>query len=147
MEKEQSQIERRDFLKNLGLGGAALMAVYCAGMLSSCKSADVTPSVAQFSLNLDDAANAPLKTNGGYIIKNEVVIAKTAKGDYVAVTVLCRHENLKQVIYQKSSDEFYCTAHQARFDLTGKGLNQNGKDGLKTYPVVIQDSGKTLLIG
>lgn len=147
MQNNNVNIERRDFLKQLGLSGSALLAVYCAGSLSSCKSDDVTPAVAQFTLNLDDAANAVLKTNGGYIIKNEVVIAKTTNGDYAAVSVLCRHENLKQVIYKKASNEFFCTAHDARFDTKGTGLNDTGKKGIATYPVVVSDAGKTLTIG
>jgi cytochrome b6-f complex iron-sulfur subunit len=147
METNQVNIERRDFLKKLGLSGSALMAVYCAGSLTSCKSDDLTPSVAQFSLNLDESANVALKTNGGYLIKNEVVIAKTTNGDYAAVSVLCRHENLKQVIYKKASNEFFCTAHDARFDIKGVGLNDTGKKGVAVYPVAVTDGGKTLTIG
>lgn len=43
----KNQIERREFLKNLGFKGAALMAVYCAGTgLSACKDGgeETTPS-------------------------------------------------------------------------------------------------------
>jgi nitrite reductase/ring-hydroxylating ferredoxin subunit len=142
------KVSRHDFLKKLGFSGASLWAIYCSGTLSSCKSSDVTPIVvSQFSINLDDISNSPLKTNGGYIIKNDVVIAKTANGDYAAVSILCRHENLTQVIYQKGANEFYCTAHGARYDLKGNGLNQNGSKGIVSYPVMIMDNGKSLMIG
>lgn len=142
-----NQISRKDFLKNLGLGSAALWAVYCTGTLTSCKNeTTVAPDISQFSINLEDAANANLKTNGGYVIKNDVVIAKTMTGTYVAVTVVCSHQQLKQVTFTKNN-EFYCTAHEARYDTMGKGLNQNGSNGLKTYPIMLMDAGKTLIIG
>jgi cytochrome b6-f complex iron-sulfur subunit len=68
------------------------------------------------------------------------------QGSYVAVTLICSHEQRKQVTFT-SSNEFLCTAHQARFDTMGMGLNANGSKGLKTYPVMVMDSGKTLMIG
>jgi cytochrome b6-f complex iron-sulfur subunit len=139
-------VSRHQFLKELGLKGAALMAVYCGGAaLSSCGNKDEV--VPQFTINLDDTTNVALKTNGGYIIKNDVVIAKTTSGSYAAVSVLCKHEDLKQVVYKKSTNEFFCTAHDARFDLSGTGLNQNGKDGLRSYTVALSSDGKTLTIG
>ncbi|GAB2642541.1 MAG: Rieske 2Fe-2S domain-containing protein [Emticicia sp.] len=144
MKNNQLQIERRSFLKNLGFGGAALMAIYCVG---ACKNvASVVPDVAQFNIDLTDSANVALTKNGGYIIKNDVVIARTMQGSYVAVTLICSHEQRKQVTFT-SSNEFLCTAHQARFDTMGMGLNANGSKGLKTYPVMVMDSGKTLMIG
>lgn len=140
-------ISRKDFLKNLGLGSAALWAVYCTSTLTSCKNENiVVPDVSQFTLNLEDAINANLKINGGYVIKNDVVIAKTMTGAYVAVTLICSHQQLKQIIFTKNN-EFYCTAHEAKYDTMGKGLNQNGSNGLKIYPTMLMDAGKTLMVG
>lgn len=76
-----------------------------------------------------------------------MVIARTTNGDYAVVSILCRHENLTQVIYQKSANEFYSTVHGARYDLKGNGLNQNGSKGIVSYPVMNMDNGKTLMIG
>jgi nitrite reductase/ring-hydroxylating ferredoxin subunit len=144
MKNNQLQVERRKFLKSLGLGGAALMAVYCAG---ACKnSASIVPDVAQFSIDLTSSANSALTKNGGYIVKNDVVIARTMQGSYVAVTLICSHEQRKQVTFT-TSNEFLCTAHQARFDTMGMGLNGNGSKGLKTYAVMVMDAGKSLMVG
>ncbi len=144
MKNISKQIERRDFLKNLGLGGAALMAIYCTG---SCKNMDMAvPNVAQFNIDLTATANSALTKNGGYIIKNDVVIARTMQGSYVAVTLICSHEQRREVTFT-TNNEFYCTAHGARFDTTGKGLNANGKGGLKTYPTMLMDSEKTIMVG
>ena len=43
-----------------------------------------------------------------------------------------------------SGDEFHCTAHGARYDTQGKGLNGNGARGLATYQTSL--TGTTLRI-
>jgi cytochrome b6-f complex iron-sulfur subunit len=139
-------MKRHDFLKEMGIKGAALMAVYCgASSLSSCENdtAGVAPK-GDIVLDLNASANAALKTNGGYIVlkDRDIVVAKTNLGTYVAVTLICSHEQQKQITYKTS--EFYCTAHGARYDNAGKGLNTEGKKGLTVYATSI--SGSTLTI-
>lgn len=121
-------MHRRKFIEQLGLGAAFVLTASCFG---SCKK---TPTAAQnvdFTLDLTDAANAAILVNGGYLIKNDVVVAKNNAGEYVAATVICSHEGQKQVTLK--SNEWYCTAHGARYNLNGTGLNANGNKGLKTY--------------
>lgn len=84
-----------------------------------------------FTIDLTSSEASKLARKGGYIIKNKVVVAKNMNGDYVAATVICSHELLKKV--QFKNNEFYCSEHGARFDLTGKGLNKDGRKGLKIY--------------
>jgi cytochrome b6-f complex iron-sulfur subunit len=121
-------MERRDFLEKLGIGAAFVLTSACLG---SCVKDAVTP--ADFTLDLSAAGNVALKTNGGYIVTNGVVVAKTMNGEYVAATVTCSHEPRKQIIYEKSSNEWLCTEHEARFDISGKGLNSKGNKGLTVY--------------
>lgn len=147
MSKQQTSeaLSRHQFLRQLGFQGAALMAVYCAGQtLTSCSGSEgVTPAPLSSAITVDltSAANAALKTVGGYIVTNNVVVANTTQG-YVAVTVVCSHEGEKKVRLQ--NNEFYCPEHGARYDLNGKGLNANGNRGLTVYKVT--QSGNTLTI-
>ncbi len=62
-------MNRKDFLKNLGLSGAAIFATYCVGGLSSCSSnSSITPAnVIDFTLDLTAVANKNLTVNGGSI--------------------------------------------------------------------------------
>jgi cytochrome b6-f complex iron-sulfur subunit len=141
MSKLSSNISRMEFLKKLGFGGSALMAVY----LSACVNETVVPeggTSAANTLDLTSAANAKLLNSGGYVITGNIVVANIGNGQYAAVTRICSHEGQKQVIYQNG--EFYCTAHGAQFDTNGKGLNSNGKKGLTTYKVT--KSGNILSI-
>jgi cytochrome b6-f complex iron-sulfur subunit len=142
MTTKQNNISRNEFLKSIGLKGAALMAVYCAGStLIACKNDTVlTPNVTAGStlLSLDISTTTALKNIGGFIAQNQVVIAKVSATTYVAVTQVCSHEGKTQVTYQNG--EFYCTAHGARFDTSGKGLNGNGSGGIRVYTVSVTGS-------
>jgi cytochrome b6-f complex iron-sulfur subunit len=130
-------MERRDFLEQLGIGAAFVLTTACLG---SCKNDSVTPAIADFTLDLTAAANANLKTNGGYVISNGIVVAKTTAGDYVAATVTCSHEQKTQVVYDKAANQWHCTAHDARFDMTGKGVNSTGSKGLTIYKTALTGS-------
>jgi nitrite reductase/ring-hydroxylating ferredoxin subunit len=134
----ENKIKRNEFLKSLGLKGASLMAVYCgASALSSCSNENnITPvSTVDFTLDLTQAANAPLAKDGGYVISNKVVVARVSASQYVAVTQVCSHENRVAVIF--SGGKFVCNEHGANFDLTGKGTNANGSKGIAAYKTTL----------
>ncbi|UTA66827.1 ubiquinol-cytochrome c reductase iron-sulfur subunit [Emticicia sp. 21SJ11W-3] len=138
--KLQEKINRNQFLKQVGFTGTALFALYTA---SSCKNeTGVTPiSSNGITIDLTDAAYANLKKEGGYVIKSGIVIARY-NGNYVAATLTCSHEGRQQITFQNK--EWYCTAHGARFDTSGKGLNSEGRAGLTVYKTAV--SGNTLTI-
>ncbi len=135
MDNKEEAISRTKFLKTLGLNGAALFAAtYCAGALTSCTNENgaVNPTTGT-TVDLSNAAYSKLNTKGNYIIINNIVVANTSDGKFVAVPLTCSHEGRKEVTYR--TNEFYCTAHGARFDNAGKGLNSDGRGGLKLYTV------------
>jgi Rieske Fe-S protein len=120
---------RQEFLSTLGLGAAFVLTTNC---LSSCAKESGGGPV-DFTIDLADANYATLKTNGNYLVINGTVVAKTTAGEYVAATVTCSHQGQKQVTYDKANNNYYCTAHGARFDLQGDGLNNTGSGGLTVY--------------
>ena len=123
----KEKISRNDFLKKLGFTGASLFAIYS---LDSClNEGSVSPS-GPITIDLSNATYAKLKTNGGYVVVNSVVVANN-NGTYVAATLKCSHEGQNQITF--SNKEWYCTSHGARFDTSGKGLNSNGSKGLTVY--------------
>lgn len=143
-EPQQSDpMNRHCFLKSLGLKGAALASIYFTAMgHQSCNKAETVAPPSGFTIDLDDPAYAALKNNGGHIVKNSVVVARTNTGDFVAVTLICSHADLPQVVYQ--TDRFYCPAHGAEFDNAGKGLNKKGQDGLTVFKTTV--SGRMLTV-
>lgn len=118
---------RKEFLNQVGVGAALVMTGMC---FQQCSKDNLGP--VDLSIDLNDSANANLLQDGGYIIVEEVVVARTSSGDYVAATQMCSHEGFKQV-YFNNDDEFQCSRHGARYDLEGEGLNANGAGGLTIY--------------
>jgi cytochrome b6-f complex iron-sulfur subunit len=130
-------MERRDFLEKLGIGAAFVLTSSCLG---GCGKDDFAPTgTVDFTVDLALPANAALAANGGYIIDsaNKVVVARDTAGNYVAATQICSHEGKVQVIYNKTANNYRCTAHDATFDLLGKGTNSNGSKGLTIYKTAL----------
>jgi nitrite reductase/ring-hydroxylating ferredoxin subunit len=128
-------MERSEFLKRIGLGAAFALTATCLG---GCAVETIAPEgpgaggTVDFTLDLTDANNANLASNGGYVIvNNSVVVGRANDGSYVAATRTCSHEPRKEV--RLRNGEWYCTAHGARFGLNGQGLNGNGRNGLRIY--------------
>ncbi len=134
-------LTRIEFLRSLGLGGAALFT-----LLTACQSTDVNPGVitngpVDFTLDLLSPLNNALRTNGGFVVSNGVVVARTPWG-FVAASHICSHQQQPAIEFDK--DRFTCTAHGAQFDLTGRGLNSLGKNGLSIYKT--EQTGATLRV-
>ena len=137
------KMNRMDFLKSLGLKGASLFAVYCAASsLTSCVNESMDPSLTsggtgnELLLDLSSSAYSKLNIVGNYVIVSGIVIAKVSATAFAAVTQVCSHEGKRQVVF--NAGEFYCSAHGARFDTAGKGLNSTGSRGLKTYVTTLE---------
>ncbi len=135
-------MKRNEFLKKLGGGAAFALTAACLG---GCATENISPdqpnnnAQIDFTLDLNDSKNAGLANNGGYVIvNNQVVVAKTTTGEYVAATRTCSHEPRKEVILRNG--EWYCTAHGARFRIDGTGLNSNGRNGLTIYKTQLTGS-------
>ncbi len=121
-------MNRKEFLSKLGIGAAFVLTSTCLG---SCTKDNAALDNIDFTLDLDAPANTSLLQNGGYIVQSSVVVAKNNNGAYVAATQICSHDDLVEVTFK--NNEFYCTAHGARFDQQGNGLNSNGSKGIRTY--------------
>jgi cytochrome b6-f complex iron-sulfur subunit len=142
-------MDRKEFLRTLGLGSAALWATYCLG---GCKG-DEEPTPNELpadglTLDLNTAQYSSLKNNGSHVTISDykIVVARTTTGSYVAVTKVCTHEGQVRIEYIPSQNFFECGAHGAQFSITGQGLNENGKNGIRVYRTEINQAGDTLKI-
>ncbi len=146
MKTKGENISRTNFLKTLGLSGSAIFAaIYCTGTLTSCVNegdSTTTPTPTGTTIDLTNSAYTKLNTKGNYVVVNNIVVAHTSEGKFVAVPLTCSHEQRKEVTYR--TNEFYCTAHGARFSNAGVGLNSDGRNGLKLYTVT--QNGNVLTI-
>jgi nitrite reductase/ring-hydroxylating ferredoxin subunit len=139
-------MNRKEFLKSIGAGAAFAITVSCFGGCSSGEGDVFSDPISElepdpitgtlFAIDLSDASSSALKNKGGYLIQNNIIIAKDLSGNYVAATVVCSHEQKKEIIFKNG--EYYCTAHGARFNLAGNGLNSDASRGLKIYNTLLE---------
>ena len=100
-------MDRKEFLKSLGFSTAAIMAVSSLSVIPGCTSNSGIPSPnakADFTIDITDPTYAALKTTGGYIVKDGVVVAHTQNGTYAAVTVVCSHQGNPYVMFDGNSN-------------------------------------------
>ncbi|MFZ9503137.1 MAG: ubiquinol-cytochrome c reductase iron-sulfur subunit [Cyclobacteriaceae bacterium] len=114
-------MDRSEFLKTLGTGTMAVCAV--CGMISCSEEEDPVPPPSGFdiTLNIEESANAALKTVGGSIIKDNLIIARTGTNTFVALSKSCTHAGVT-VNYDHPNTRFVCNAHGSVFSTTGSVL-------------------------
>lgn len=135
---------RKDFFKRAGFGAALFLVPTCiGGMMAGC-STDGVPIAAPTNIDFTvDISTGALSSNGGYITKNGIVIARTNQGDFLAVSAACTHDGT-YVKYASGSNSFHCFDHDANFSSTGQHLNGPGSGNLTKYNTEL--NGNTLRI-
>ncbi|MDQ4141532.1 MAG: Rieske (2Fe-2S) protein [Bacteroidota bacterium] len=134
-------MERKEFLALLGSGAASIVFAGCLGGCSK-KEDDPTPNnpgtlnKKDFTLDLNAPANAALQTNGGHVTSNEVIVARTTTGNFVAVSSVCTHQG-GQITFPAPSTEFFCPVHGSKFGLDGKVINGPATTALKQYKTTL----------
>ena len=120
-------MERKEFLKSLGAGAAFALTFPCLG---ACSKDDGNGNVVEpptgidFTVDLESTEGAPLTQNGGYILKNLVVVARNLQGEFVAASQVCSHENYDQVRFvAQDGGIFYCDVHGSQFEQDGSPIN------------------------
>ena len=128
-------MDRKQFLSLIGLSVTAAGVINCTGCSKnsdSSSSGTNGPTGVDFTLDLNASANAVLLTNGGYLVSNGVIVARTVAGAYIAVQHSCTHESYG-LVYQGTSSRFYCANHGATFSNSGAVTNGPATRSLTTY--------------
>lgn len=130
-------MERKQFLRSLGAGAAFAITFPC---LQGCSSDDgeapviPIPEGVDFTVDLESAEGAPLAENGGYILKNDIVVVKNLTGQFVAASQICSHQQTDQVRFIESDGGiFRCSTHGSEFDQNGTPLNTITNNPLKIF--------------
>jgi cytochrome b6-f complex iron-sulfur subunit len=153
---ESGEISRGQFLKQLGLSSATLMAFYCMGTLSSCSSKkedDPTPvnpgtvgGSTKVDITLDLGSNdfKGLKTDGEFVVKDSFIIFNSA-GAYFALSKACTHEGTT-VSFRKASNDVWCSNHGSVFGTDGSVKTGPATRGLKIFKTEIFDNGNKVRV-
>ena len=126
-------MNRKEFL---GVLSAGAVAAACGSCMGGCKPLDnnvpSAPTNVDFTLNLGDAANAALRSNGGYVYKDGLIVARTSGGTYVAVSSICTHAG-STVYYDGVHSEFHCPSHGSNFGTNGAVIDGPASSPLARY--------------
>ena len=131
-------MERKTFLKTLGAGAAFAVTFPCLHGCSSDSDEEVVqvpvPTGVDFTVDLTTTEAAPLANNGGFILKNFVVIARNLEGNLVAASQVCSHQQTEEVRFiTEDGGIFRCSTHGSRFSQTGTPLNTITNNPLKIF--------------
>lgn len=133
-------MERKEFLKQVGVGFGAIMLMQC---LQSCSEGTIPDPVGpgntgdklDISINITEATYAALQNIGGSVkISNpeKIIVARAKDGSFVAVSSTCTHQGTT-INFRPASDDFKCPNHQAEFKLDGSVQAGPATSALKRY--------------
>ncbi len=136
-------MDRKQFLSLFGAGSAATACAYCLGGCKSPSDTITGPTGVNLTIDLTQPANSALTQNGGYIYNSGIIIARTVNSAYVAVSQTCTHQG-NTIVYDKSTNQFFCPAHGSRFATDGSVVNGPASSPLTRYMTHV--SGSTLTV-
>ncbi|RDY60900.1 ubiquinol-cytochrome c reductase iron-sulfur subunit [Flagellimonas nanhaiensis] len=144
-------MERKEFLKSLGAGAAFALTFPC---VQGCSKDEVPgniveePTGVDFTIDLNSAEAQALTNNGGFILKDLVVVARNLEGEFIAASQVCSHQMYDQVRFvDQSGGIFYCDVHGSRFAQDGTPLNQVDSNPAKPIKVYnVEQEGSTLRV-
>ncbi|MAU26886.1 MAG: (2Fe-2S)-binding protein [Muricauda sp.] len=130
-------MERKQFLRSIGAGAAFALTFPCINGCSS-DNEDLeqfpVPTGVDFTVDLASSEAAPLANNGGFILKNFVVIARNLEGNFVAASQVCSHQQTEEVRFiTEDGGIFRCSTHGSRFSQNGTPLNSITSNPLKIF--------------
>lgn len=127
---------RKDFFAKVGFGAAVVLVPSCiAGLASSCSKDSPAATPTNFDFNIDTTTGS-LSKDGGFLVSNGIVIARTSSGTFIAVSASCTHQGTN-VEYVSGSNNFKCPNHGAEFSNTGGKISGPGSGDLKQYQTAL----------
>jgi len=106
-----------------------------AQCLGGCSSS-TAPANVDFTLDLSASENAVLRTVGGFLRTNGVIVACVAQDTYIAVQSSCTHEGAT-LSWQQNNNRFHCPEHGATFSRSGAVTNGPARDKLVSYTTTL----------
>lgn len=154
IEKSKPQnIDRKDFMKQVGIGFGAIMLMNC---LQACSEAEIPDPMApgtptgnkvDFTLDLNVQGNSALNSNGGFVVASNqgVIVARKLDGAFIAVSSACTHQGTT-INFQKDSGNFRCPNHGSEFSEAGAVTKGPATSALKKFNTSFTATTNTLRI-
>ena len=133
-------MERKAFFSSLGFSAGM---IFISPVISSCSKSitDATTTTGSttnggaidFTLDLTSPTYAALNNNGGSIVKDNIIIARTSTGAFVAVSSICTHQQYNPISFESAASRFHCPNHGSNFATDGSVINGPAATALKKY--------------
>ncbi len=149
LQKKENTMERKDFMKQVGLGFGAVLLMNCLQACGEAEIPDPMPGAGgdklDFTLNLTTGSNSTLQTKGGFLVSNNVIVARTLTDTFIAVDAACTHQQTI-ISYRANSNDFKCPNHGSEFGADGKATMGPATSALKKYKTSFDATANTLRI-
>ena len=137
-------MDRKDFLSQVGVGAAAFLAPICLGGIAGCgkSSTGSTPIVPSPPSSIDftlDVSSGALSSNGGFLVSQGILVARTNAGAFLAVSAACTHQGTN-VNYNAANNNFVCPSHFSEFSSSGMVTLGPATTNLKSYNTSLTNS-------
>ena len=133
-------MERKAFFSVLGISAVSAGMLFLAPTMVSCSKDSATNpsggnnnSSVDFTLDLTSPTYSALNTIGGSIVKDNIIVARTSSGAYVALTSICSHQQYNPIAFEGTANRFHCPNHGSNFATDGSVLNGPATSALKKY--------------
>jgi cytochrome b6-f complex iron-sulfur subunit len=137
-------MERKDFIEQVGLSGAAILIFGC---MQGCSKSDGTTTnnngnnnnaTVDFTIDISKSPYDALKNIGGFYVEpiTNVIVVKTTASEIIAVSAICTHQQAS-ITYQANNNRFYCAAHGSVFSTTGAVTTGPSTAALKKYQTTL----------
>lgn len=129
-------MDRKEFLALTGMSLGAFVLATCG---IGCKKEEEESATKDFTLDLNAASNAALKNNGGSVVNDGVIVARTNAGAFIAVASACTHQGTT-VNYEAANNRFRCPNHGAVFNESGGVVSGPASRALTQYKTELNGS-------
>jgi cytochrome b6-f complex iron-sulfur subunit len=124
-------MNKREFIvKSFVVCGATMMGGL---LLETCQKTNTSPNAnVNFNLDLTSPSNSALKTVGGYVQHDKIIVICTGSATYAALSNVCTHMGCT-VAYSNGSHELECPCHGSKYDTNGNVLSGPAPKALAKY--------------
>lgn len=151
MSNRTETIDRKDFLKQVGVGFGAIMLMNCLQSCGETELPDPDPNnntgKLDFTIDISASGNTALLTKGGFLVigDKKVIIARTLADTWLAVASACTHEGTT-IGYRSATNDFRCPNHGAEFSATGAVQKGPAASALKKFNVTFTANNNSLRV-
>ncbi|NID12458.1 QcrA and Rieske domain-containing protein [Fibrivirga algicola] len=132
-------LTRTDFVRLVGTSIGLIAFTNCIAACGTDGGDPAPAATVDFTVNWANSPYSNLQTKGGYVVEQNVIVAQTLTGEFIAVSSICTHDR-NALVFQGTNNRFYCPAHMSMFSTSGAVINGPASVALKTYTVTVNQT-------